>query len=102
MVCIFDTEFGPMAQVLVGATIVGSIEQVWAGTITPPRGNTVYKWDYPAEGDKAVILKKGEEMGRFKLGSTVINLFAKDAIEFDASMENGQPTVMGTPYALKK
>ncbi|GAK19042.1 phosphatidylserine decarboxylase [Vibrio sp. JCM 19053] len=41
-------------------------------------------------------------MGRFKLGSTVINLFAKDAIEFDASMENGKPTVMGTPYALKK
>ncbi|MCV5274508.1 archaetidylserine decarboxylase, partial [Escherichia coli] len=41
VVCIFDTEFGPMAQVLVGATIVGSIEQVWAGTITPPRGNTV-------------------------------------------------------------
>ena len=49
-----------------------------------------------------MILKKGEEMGRFKLGSTVINLFAKDAIEFDASMENGKPTVMGTPYALKK
>lgn len=41
-------------------------------------------------------------MGRFKLGSTVINLFAKDAIEFDVSMGNGQPTVMGTPYALKK
>ncbi|MEF1173214.1 archaetidylserine decarboxylase [Vibrio sinaloensis] len=42
VVCIFDTEFGPMAQVLVGATIVGSIEQVWAGTVTPPRGNSVY------------------------------------------------------------
>ena len=38
VVCIFDTEFGPLAQVLVGATIVGSIEQTWAGTITPPRG----------------------------------------------------------------
>ncbi|EDL50726.1 phosphatidylserine decarboxylase, partial [Vibrio mediterranei AK1] len=79
VVCIFDTEFGPMAQVLVGATIVGSIELIWAGTVTPPRGNTVYTWDYPAEGDKSVVLKKGEEMGRFKLGSTVINLFAKDS-----------------------
>ena len=88
-----------MAQVLVGATIVGSIEQIWAGTITPPRGNTVYKWDYPSKGDKAVILKKGEEMGRFKLGSTVINLFAKDVIKFDDSMANGHTTVMGTPYA---
>ncbi|MEZ8025002.1 archaetidylserine decarboxylase [Vibrio sp. 10N.222.51.C8] len=99
VVCIFDTEFGPMAQVLVGATIVGSIEQVWAGTITPPRGNSVYKWDYPAQGDKAIILKKGEEMGRFKLGSTVINLFAKDAIKFDDTMQNGEKTVLGTPFA---
>lgn len=99
VVCIFDTEFGPMAQVLVGATIVGSIELIWAGTVTPPRGNTVYTWDYPAEGDKSVVLKKGEEMGRFKLGSTVINLFAKDSIRFDDSMQNNAPTVMGTPYA---
>ena len=99
VVCIFDTEFGPMAQVLVGATIVGSIEQVWAGTITPPRGNSVYKWDYPAQGNNAIILKKGEEMGRFKLGSTVINLFAKDAIKFDDTMQNGEKTVLGTPFA---
>ncbi|MBA5764520.1 phosphatidylserine decarboxylase [Vibrio sp. 404] len=102
VVCIFDTAFGPMAQVLVGATIVGSIEQVWAGTVTPPRGNTVHRWDYPAEGDKAVVLKKGEEMGRFKLGSTVINLFAKDSIHFDDSMLASQPTVMGTAYAHRK
>ncbi|MEC7310125.1 archaetidylserine decarboxylase [Vibrio crassostreae] len=99
VVCIFDTEFGPMAQVLVGATIVGSIEQVWAGTITPPRGNSVYKWDYPAQGNNAIILKKGEEMGRFKLGSTVINLFAKGAIKFDDTMQNGEKTVLGTPFA---
>ncbi|MCG7491771.1 archaetidylserine decarboxylase [Vibrio sp. Of14-4] len=99
VVCIFDTEFGPLAQVLVGATIVGSIEQTWAGTITPPRGNTVYKWDYPSEGTRSIVLKKGQEMGRFKLGSTVINLFAKDSVKFDDSMANGHSTVMGTPYA---
>ncbi len=102
VVCIFDTEFGPMAQVLVGATIVGSIELVWAGTVTPPRGNTVYRWDYPAQGDKSVVLKKGEEMGRFKLGSTVINLFAKDRIRFDDSMLHEVPTVMGSAYAHKQ
>ncbi len=102
VVCIFDTEFGPMAQVLVGATIVGSIELTWAGTVTPPRGNTVYRWDYPAEGEKAVMFEKGDEMGRFKLGSTVINLFAKDAIEFDATMENNAPTRMGSAYAHLK
>lgn len=99
VVCIFDTEFGPVAQVLVGATIVGSIEQVWAGTITPPRGNTIYKWDYPSQGDRAITLKKGQEMGRFKLGSTVINLFAKGRVKFDDSMANGHSTTMGTPYA---
>ncbi|MFA0414794.1 archaetidylserine decarboxylase [Vibrio renipiscarius] len=102
VVCIFDTAFGPMAQVLVGATIVGSIEQVWAGTVTPPRGNTVHRWEYPAEGDKAIILKKGQEMGRFKLGSTVINLFSKDSIRFDESMQLGQATVMGTSYAHRQ
>ena len=99
VVCIFDTEFGPMAQVLVGATIVGSIEQIWAGTITPPRGNTVYKWDYPAEGDKAVILKKGEEMGRFKLGSTVILLFPKGAVEWDSAYAAGTLTRLGEKLA---
>ncbi|WCE29930.1 archaetidylserine decarboxylase [Vibrio sp. SCSIO 43137] len=99
VVCIFDTEFGPMAQVLVGATIVGSIELTWAGTVTPPRGSSVYSWDYPAEGDRAVVFKKGDEMGRFKLGSTVINLFAKDKIRFDSSMALNQKTELGTAYA---
>ncbi|MGF1683532.1 archaetidylserine decarboxylase [Photobacterium minamisatsumaniensis] len=99
VVCIFDTEFGPVAQVLVGATIVGSIETVWAGTITPPRSPRVHSWDYPAEGDQAITLKKGDEMGRFKLGSTVINLFPKDAIRFVEEMEPGKTTLMGSAYA---
>lgn len=102
VVCIFDTKFGPMAQILVGATIVGSIELIWSGTVTPPRGNTVYHWDYPSEGNTSVVLKKGEEMGRFKLGSTVINLFAKEAIEFHDSMANGASTRLGTAYATIK
>lgn len=99
VVCIFDTAYGPMAQVLVGATIVGSIETVWAGTITPPRSPRLHVWNYPAEGEQAISLKKGEEMGRFKLGSTVINLFAKDAIAFVEGLEPGQPTRMGSAYA---
>lgn len=101
VVSIFDTEFGPMAQVLVGATIVGSIEQVWAGTITPPTGNTIHKWDYPADGEHAIRLKKGEEMGRFKLGSTVINLFAPQQVRFVDSMKPGLTTKMGEAYAHK-
>ncbi len=101
VVCIFDTEFGPMAQVLVGATIVGSIETVWAGTITPPRSPQIHRWNYPAEGEQAITLKKGDEMGRFKLGSTVINLFPKNAIEFVDGLEAGVPTKMGSAYATR-
>ncbi|RXJ68696.1 phosphatidylserine decarboxylase [Veronia nyctiphanis] len=99
LVCIFETAFGPMAQVLVGATIVGSIETTWAGTVTPPTGESIRRWDYPTEGEHAISFQKGEEMGRFKLGSTVINLFPKDAIEFDESILPGQPTRMGETYA---
>lgn len=77
LICLFDTDFGPMAQILVGAIIVGSIETVWAGTITPPRPGIIKRWSYPqVNSADAVVLLKGQEMGRFKLGSTVINLFA--------------------------
>ncbi|WP_281546331.1 archaetidylserine decarboxylase [Grimontia sp. SpTr1] len=99
VVCIFDTAFGPMAHILVGATIVGSIETVWSGTVTPPTGQSIRRWDYPAEGEQAITLKKGEEMGRFKLGSTVINLFPKGAITFDDAIIPGKPTRMGEVYA---
>lgn len=102
LVCIFDTEFGAMAQVLVGATIVGSIETTWAGTITPPAGKSVHRWDYPTNNEQAIRFKKGDEMGRFKLGSTVINLFTKDAICFSDNTVAGNITRMGQAYAVKK
>jgi phosphatidylserine decarboxylase len=72
VVSYFDTEFGKMALVSVGATIVGSIETVWAGNVTPPSRKQVSTWEY--EGDEAITIKKGDEMGRFKLGSTVVLL----------------------------
>ena len=71
VICLFDTEFGPMAQILVGATIVGSIETVWSGTVTPPREGIIKRWTWPAgDSEGSVALLKGQEMGRFKLGST--------------------------------
>ncbi|WP_395479814.1 archaetidylserine decarboxylase [Candidatus Curculioniphilus buchneri] len=77
IICVFDTNFGPMAQILVGATIVGSIETVWAGTVIPPRKRNVQRWLYPtADSVEAIVLLKGQEMARFKIGSTVINLFS--------------------------
>lgn len=101
VVTIFDTEVGPMALVLVGATIVASIETVWAGTVTPPTGSEVFRWQYPSEGPNAVRLEKGAEMGRFKLGSTVVLTFAKDAIELLPTNFPGAVTRMGTAFATK-
>jgi len=99
VVTIFDTPVGPMALVLVGATIVASIETVWAGTVTPPTGKEEFRWQYPAEGPNSVHLKKGDEMGRFKLGSTVVLTFAKDAVDFLPTNYPGAVTRMGTAFA---
>ncbi|CAB0151765.1 Phosphatidylserine decarboxylase proenzyme [Pseudidiomarina piscicola] len=95
VVAIFDSEFGKFSMVLVGATIVASIGTVWAGTVTPPTGDHVHSWDYPASGDQAIRLKKGEEMGHFKLGSTVVLTFPEDTIDFDDALEAGSQTRMG-------
>ncbi|MGL5187229.1 MAG: archaetidylserine decarboxylase [Plesiomonas shigelloides] len=100
VICLFDTAAGPMAQILVGATIVGSIETVWAGTITPPRRGKLQRWTYPAAGDEqAVHLTKGQEMGRFKLGSTVINLFPEGSVAFECTLQQGVTTRMGERFA---
>ena len=81
VVCVFDTEFGPFVNVLVGATIVGSIATVWAGVVTPPRSAQVREWHY---ADRDITIRKGEEMGRFLLGSTVVLLFPKSNLRFNA------------------
>lgn len=95
VICVFDTAFGPMVQILVGATVTASISTVWAGVINPPRTPNIQVWDYPADGAHAVHLEKGAEMGAFRLGSTVINLFAADRIELAAHLQAGVPVKMG-------
>ena len=99
VVAIFDTEHGAMAMVLVGATIVASIETVWAGTITPPTGKDVFRWQYPADGAGAITLEKGAEMGRFKLGSTVVTTFAPNMVKFNQAAGPETVTRLGEHYA---
>jgi len=77
---LFDTEAGPMALVLVGAIFVSSIETIWHGVVTPPSITSVQSWHYQ---DHAPVLKIGEEMGRFNMGSTIIVLFGKDKAHWD-------------------
>lgn len=98
VVAIFDTEIGKMAMVLVGATIVASIETKWAGTVSPPAGKNVQHWQYPSEGDNAVFIKKGEEMGLFKLGSTIVACFEPEMLEF-ADLSAGDITRLGDVFA---
>nr|WP_154599735.1 archaetidylserine decarboxylase [Providencia sp. wls1938] len=96
LICVFDTPFGTMVQILVGATIVGSIDTVWSGCVNPQREDVIKRWTYPAQGEEgAIFLQKGEEMGLFKLGSTVINLFEPNKIRFNASLIPGYATRMG-------
>jgi len=92
VVCLFETAFGPMAMVLVGAMIVASIETVWAGLVTPEKGQ-IKRWNYAAS--QRLKFARGEEMGRFKLGSTVVVLFAKDGVRFDESLMALDPVKMG-------
>lgn len=95
VVTLFDTAAGPMALILVGAINVASIETVWAGAITPPLGKTIRRWAYPAQGEGAVRLDRGAEMGRFNMGSTVIVLFGPDAVRWEADLQAGTTVRMG-------
>ena len=92
-VCHFETEAGPMAVVLVGAMIVAGIETAWGGQMAPPpKGPCTI--DYRRLPDP-VSLDKGAEMGRFKLGSTVILLFPEDSISWEDAYRANSPTRMG-------
>lgn len=93
VVCLFDTSAGPMAVVLVGAMICASIETTWAGLITPIR-REIRSTHYPNTSSE-VSLTKGSEMGRFKLGSTVIVLFGPDVVEWREDLRAQSRVRMG-------
>ncbi|AVS86693.1 phosphatidylserine decarboxylase [Paracidovorax avenae] len=98
VVCLFDTPLGSMALVLVGATIVGSMATVWHGTVNPPRTAGLRQWTYDDGPD--ALLRKGEEMGRFMLGSTVVLLFEPGALRFAGTWEPARAVRLGEPMGL--
>lgn len=93
LVCIFDTEIGPMAYVMVGAMIVAGIETIFSGRVCPVK-NRILQTNYQTLPE-TVELDKGDELGKFFLGSTVIMLFAKDAMKWKHTLAHGCPVQMG-------
>lgn len=93
LVCVFESaDHGPFVMVLVGATIVGSMATVWHGVVNAKRPNRISEWTYD---DQDIRLKKGEEMGRFLLGSTIVMLFRQGTITFNEGWAPGRTVRLG-------
>lgn len=99
VVCVFESPRGPFVLILVGATIVGSMATVWHGVVNPPRGKQVRAWDYEPKAEAAVALRRGEEMGRFLLGSTVVMLFPAGPLRFNPDWAPGRLIRLGEAMA---
>jgi phosphatidylserine decarboxylase len=96
VVCVFETVHGPLVLVLVGATIVGSMATVWHGVVNPPRSAQVQEWHYDGQG---IVLKRGAEMGRFLLGSTVVLLWPQGPLQFNPDWAPARPIRLGEKMA---
>ncbi len=94
IVNLFETEAGPMALIMVGAIFVASMDTAWAGTVAPAE-RRVSRWRYGDAPPPAVALQKGDETGRFNMGSTVILLFPRDGVAWDPSLRAGSEVRMG-------
>jgi phosphatidylserine decarboxylase len=93
LVTVFDTEFGPVALILVGAIFVGSMETIWSGKVTPPYGPRIE--DFAYQGDSAIRIEKGQEMGRFNMGSTVVLLLPAGAPQWMQNLTAEQAIKLG-------
>ena len=98
VVCVFDGPHGVWVNVLVGATIVGSMATVWHGVVNPPRPGTVRDWRYAGQD---IQLEQGAEMGRFLLGSTVVMLFPQGPLKFNPVWAPGAPVRLGQVMAQR-
>jgi len=99
VVCMFDTAAGPMALVLVGAMIVGSVETPWAGVVKPgaaPGDSGVSQKSY--SGEQALKFARGEEMGRFRLGSTVVMVMPKGRTQWSNAQKPGKKVKLGEVF----
>jgi phosphatidylserine decarboxylase len=94
-VCLFSTEAGPMAVILVGAMIVAGIDTVWSGQVCPGAGKRQIRISDYRDNTPPISISGGDEMGRFRLGSTAIVLFEPGAVSLDNSLESEAPVRVG-------
>jgi phosphatidylserine decarboxylase len=98
LVCHFDTDFGPMAMVMVGALLVSGVETVWSGVEIPRYGDTVTVKDYRGAD---ITLERFAEMARFNYGSTVIVLLPPGVAALAPSLKGESPVRLGEVLARR-
>ena len=98
LVCHFDTDFGPMASVMVGALLVSGVETVWSGLEIPAYGHRIERKDYRGRG---IVLERFAEMARFNYGSTVIVLLPKGVATLGPGLVAETPVRLGTRLATR-
>lgn len=95
LVCLFETPMGPMALIMVGAIFVSCMETVWSGIVNPRMAMSLQKTVFESPACQTVELQRGDEMGRFNMGSTVILLYGADRVEWIDGLQAGAPLQMG-------
>ena len=98
LVCHFDTDFGPMAVVMVGALLVSGVETVWSGEEIPRYGDTITVKDYRGEG---IVIERFDEMARFNYGSTVIVLLPAEVAALAANLSAEAAVRLGQRLATR-
>ena len=96
LVCHFDTDFGPMVSVMVGALLVSGVETVWSGEEIPPYGTAITRKDYRGKG---ITLERFAEMARFNYGSTVIVLLPPGVATLSPELRAESPVRLGQRLA---
>ena len=99
LVCHFDTDFGPMVSVMVGALLVSGVETVWSGVEIPAYGDRITRKDYRGKG---IVLERFAEMARFNYGSTVIVLLPKGVAALDPALKAESPVRLGQRLATRR
>ena len=94
LVALFETSSGPMAMILVGAIFVACMETVWEGVIQPSRQGIRIRTFNTSNAEK-IRLQRGDEMGRFNMGSTVILLYGPEQADWNPDLAAGQPLRVG-------